>query len=62
MKYSEFHRILKANGWILDTARGNGSHRIYKKGTIVHVVPFHGSKEIGNDFAKKILKEMGIVL
>ncbi len=62
MKYNEFHRILKANGWILDTSRGKGSHRIYKKGELQYVVPFHGSKEIGNDFAKKILKEMGIVL
>ena len=61
MKYNEFHRILKANGWILDSTRGRGSHRIYKKGNISYVVPFHGAKEIGNDFVRRILKEMGIV-
>ena len=61
MKYSELHRILKANGWVLVSVRGKGSHRIYVKDGFSYVVPFHGAKEIGNDFAKKILKEMGVV-
>jgi len=26
----------------------------------INTVPFHKGKEIGNDFAKKILQEMGI--
>lgn len=60
MKYSELHRLLRANGWVLDVSRGKGSHRVYKKDGVSYVVPFHGTKEIGNDFAMRILKEMGI--
>lgn len=60
MKYNEFHRILKAAGWVLDSSRGKGSHRVYVKDGISYVVPFHGAKEIGNDFARRLLREMGI--
>lgn len=40
----------------------NEFHRILRanKGDMSYVVPFHGAKEIGNDYAKRILKEMGI--
>ena len=33
---------------------------MYVKDGKRYVVPFHGSAEIHNSFAKKILKEMGI--
>ena len=32
----------------------------YMKDGKVYTVPFHKGKEIGNDFAKKILKDLGI--
>lgn len=60
MKYSELHKLLRVNGWILDSSRGKGSHRVYKKGDMSYVVPYQGAKEIGNDFVKRILKDMGI--
>ncbi|MBR5176752.1 MAG: type II toxin-antitoxin system HicA family toxin [Bacteroidales bacterium] len=60
MKYSELHRLLRANGWVLDPTKGKGGHRVYVKEGISYVVPYHGAKEIGNDFARRILKEMGI--
>ena len=40
--------------------KGKGSHVRYTKDGKVYTVPFHKGKEIGNDFAKKILKTMGI--
>ena len=34
----------------------------YTKGGVIYTVPFHGSKEIDNSFAKAIFKSMGIEL
>ena len=58
MKYSEFHRLVKDNGWEL--VRTKGSHYIYQKDGKTYPVPFHGSKEIGEGLRKKISKEMGL--
>ena len=60
MKFSELHRIIKANGWIESPQKGKGSHRRYTKDEKIYTVPFHQEKEIGNDFAKRLLKEMGL--
>lgn len=60
MKYSELHKIIQQNGWIQLPGRGKGSHIRYTKEGKIYTVPFHKGKEIGNDFAKQILKEMGI--
>lgn len=51
MKSSEVHRIIKRNGWTLD--RIKGSHYIYVKDSVIRVVPFHGSKEMGEGLRKK---------
>ncbi len=58
MKYSEFHRRIKKNGWKLFKAEG--SHYIYEKNGLKYPVPFHGAKEIGEGLKKKIIKEMGL--
>ena len=60
MKYSELHRIVKQNGWVLLPKKGKGSHVRYYKNGRIYTVPFHKVKEIGNDFAKAILRDMGI--
>lgn len=60
MKYSELHRIIRENGWIEIPGRGKGSHTRYSKDGKIYTVPFHKGKEIGNDLAKKILKDMEI--
>jgi len=52
MKSSEVHRIIKRNGWTLD--RIKGSHYIYVKDGVIKVVPYHGSKEMGEGLRKKI--------
>ena len=39
-----------------------GSHVRYMKDGVICTVPYHGGKEIDNDFARRMLKEMGIVL
>ena len=45
MKYTEFHRRIKANGWKFSHAEG--SHYFYTKGSkLSPPVPFHGAKEI----------------
>ena len=59
MKYDEFHRLVRANGWAkprqLET-----SHVIYKKGSRTYPVPYHPGKELGRGLEKKIRKEMGL--
>ncbi|MCL1942436.1 MAG: type II toxin-antitoxin system HicA family toxin [Candidatus Azobacteroides sp.] len=46
MKYTEFHRLIKRNGWTFVYAEG--SHYFYEKeGKLSPPVPFHGAKELG---------------
>jgi len=59
MKSSEFHRIVKRNGWRF--LKATGSHYIYEKNGRTYPVPFHGAKEIGEGLKKRIIKEMGLV-
>lgn len=58
MKSTEFHRLVKKNGWIL--IRVVGSHYIYRKNGMTYPVPFHGAKELGKGLENKMKKEMGI--
>lgn len=58
MKSSEFHRILKRNGW--KHIRTDGSHYIYEKEGRRYPVPFHGAKEMGEGLRKKIIKDLGL--
>ncbi len=60
MKSTELHRIITRNGWVLLPKKGKGSHTRYTKDGRIYTVPFHKGKEIDNDFAKKILKDLGI--
>ena len=45
MKTTEFHKLVRENGWTL--LRQTGSHVIYKKGSVIYPVPYHGAKELG---------------
>ncbi len=58
MKSSEFHKMVKKNGWVL--IRTAGSHYIYEKDGRTYPVPFHGTKEIFEPLRKKMIKEMGL--
>jgi mRNA interferase HicA len=58
MKYNEFHRKVKKNGWKYVKAEGN--HYIYEKDGRNYPVPYHGAKELGKFLQKKIEKEMGL--
>ncbi len=58
MKNSEFHRLIKKNGWSL--IKAEGSHYIYEKNGQKYPVPFHGAKELGKGLEMKMRKEMGI--
>ena len=60
MKYSELHKIIQKNDWVQIPGRGKGSHIRYRKDGKIYTVPFHNGKEIGNDSANKILKDLGI--
>jgi predicted RNA binding protein YcfA (HicA-like mRNA interferase family) len=62
MKMTELHRIILQSGWVEIPGRGKGSHKRYKKDGKIYTVPYHKGKEIGNDFAKRLLKELGIEL
>ena len=59
MKYREFHRKIKRNGW--RHIRTEGSHYIYEKNGISFSVPYHGAKEIGKGLQIKITKDMGLI-
>lgn len=56
MKNSEFHRLVKKNGWCFKKAEG--SHYIYEKNSQSYPVPFHGAKELGKGLEFKMRKEM----
>ena len=59
MKYKEFHRFIRRNGWV--ELRQEGSHILYsKEGCPIVPVPYHGSKEIPEPLRRAILKEMGL--
>ena len=57
---TELHRIIVRNGWKPIPDRGKGSHIRYVKNGKIYTVPYHKGKEIGNDFARQLLKAMGI--
>jgi mRNA interferase HicA len=59
MKYSEFFKLAKKNGWRL-LRQGKGSHEIWEKDGQTVVIPNHGSKEISTGLEKSLKKEMGI--
>jgi predicted RNA binding protein YcfA (HicA-like mRNA interferase family) len=59
MKYTEFHKKIKQNGWIFSHAVG--SHYFYAKDDkLSQPIPYHGAKEIGTGLKNKIIKEMGL--
>ena len=60
MKVTELHNIISQNGWVLLKGKGKGSHLKYEKAGKRDTVPFHKGKEIPNEFARKILKDLGI--
>ena len=56
MKYSELHRRFVKAGWTFDHAEG--SHYFYtKNGVMTEPIPYHGSHEIGNGLAKKLIRK-----
>jgi len=57
MKSSEFHRLVKKNGWILLRIEG---HYIYEKNGQRYPVPYHGAKELAKGLEMKMRKEMKI--
>ncbi len=59
MKYTEFDRSIRRNGWV--EIRQKGSHVIYQKdGYPNKAVPDHGSKEIPEPLRIRLCKEMGL--
>ena len=60
MKFTELHRIIRRNHWRPLPNRGKGSHIRYEKDGVIYTVPFHKGKEIDNQFAEKILRDLGI--
>ena len=58
MKTTEFHKLVRANGW--KVLRQTGSHIIYQKGSMSYPVPYHGAKELGKGLENKIRKDMDL--
>lgn len=59
MKYTEFHRRIKAKGWKFDHAEG--SHYFYTRhGKLSPPVPYHGAKEMPEPLRRSIAKAMSI--
>lgn len=54
MKYNEFFKLAKKNGWRL-LRQGKGSHQIWEKEN-----KDHGSKEMPKGLEKSLKKEMGL--
>lgn len=60
MKYNEFFRILKSDGWF--EIRQTGSHVIMKHPTkkTQLTVPYHAGKEVKKGLLKALLKQAEI--
>lgn len=58
MKYDEFHKYIRANGWV--KIRQSGSHVIYQKEGRTYPVPLHRGRELGAGLECKIRKEMNL--
>lgn len=58
MKTTEFHKLVRVNGW--KVLRQSGSHIIYRKGSMTYPVPYHGAKELGKGLENKMIKDMGL--
>lgn len=52
-------KLLEANGWELDPARGKGDHWVYVKGG-KHVTVVHPKKDIPKGTLHSILKAAGL--
>lgn len=59
MKYSEFLKLIKKEGWVF-MRQGKGSHEIWVKGEKKVVIPNHGSKEIPKGLVQKLKKDMNL--
>ena len=59
MKYNEFFRLAKKNGWKL-LRYGKGSHEIWVNKQVKISIPNHGSKEMPKGLERKLLKQMNL--
>ncbi len=59
MKYSEFIRLIKKNGWVF-IRQGKGSHEIWGKEGKTEPVPNHGAKEMPKGLELSLRKKMGL--
>ncbi|MDO5523670.1 MAG: type II toxin-antitoxin system HicA family toxin [Bacteroidia bacterium] len=59
MKYSEFLRQAKKNGWQFERP-GKGSHEIWEKDGQRVSIPNHGTKEMPKGLERSLKKEMGM--
>lgn len=59
MKYDDFHKLVRANGWMKLRQMGT-SHIIYRKGNRIYPVPYHRGKELGRGLELKMKKGMGL--
>jgi len=59
MKYSEFFKLARKNGWRY-LRQSKGSHEIWTNGKIEVVIPNHGAKEMPKGTERKSKKKMGL--
>lgn len=57
MKYNEFLRLVKKQGWTLKR-QGKGSHAIYEKNGKEVIIPQHGAKEMPKGLERSLRKQM----
>ena len=57
MKFDEFHKLVRQNGWVKLRQVGT-SHIIYRKGSRTYPVPYHKVKEVGRGLEAKMRKDM----
>ncbi len=57
MKYTEFLRLAKKQGWELKR-QAKGSHAIYEKNGIQITIPNHGAKEMPKGLERSLKKKM----
>ena len=60
MTFKELERLIKKDGWYLQSIVGSHHHYIHdvKKGKVT--IPFHGSKEMPKFVVNSVLKQAGL--
>ncbi len=60
MTFKEIEKIIKKDGWYLESTVGSHYHYVHKVKKSKVTIPYHGNKELSKFVIKSILKQAGL--